>query len=216
MPFLKHTFLLLEQLTATGAPEPERAQPWSARVLDRLRIAAFVVEAAGRIQYLNSAGSELLERGDALRGARGRLTTALEHEASPFLERIARAASNVAACSGALLLGTQRGGPELHVTVSPLCGRGAVPGRALVLAAPLDVPRASTAELLRLSFGLTRGEARLLVRLAALLDLRQAAEAEQVSYETARTYFKRAAEKLGVRSQAGAIERVRQLALVRA
>jgi DNA-binding CsgD family transcriptional regulator len=85
-----------------------------------------------------------------------------------------------------------------------------------VLAAPLDVPRASTAELLRLSFGLTRGEARLLVRLAALLDLRQAAEAEQVSYETARTYFKRAAEKLGVRSQAGAIERVRQLALVRA
>ena len=116
----------------------------------------------------------------------------------------------MAGCSGALLVGS------LHVTVSPLGEHGAAPARALVFAAPLDMPPSSTAELLRLSFGLTRAEARLLVRLAALLNLRQAAEVERISYETARMYFKRAVEKLGVRSQAGAIERVRQLTLLRA
>jgi DNA-binding CsgD family transcriptional regulator/PAS domain-containing protein len=213
MPYLKHTFALLEQLG--GAAAQRDAQPWSARVLDRLRIAAFVVEAAGRIQYMNEAASELLERGDALRAVNGRLATALEHETRPLRERIARAASNIAACGGAVIVGTTGPRAELQLTVSPLADGALASRRALVLAAPADAPRASCAELLRRSFGLTRAEAGLIVRLGALLDLRQAADAERISYETARTYFKRSAEKLGVRSQAAAIERVRLLALIR-
>lgn len=214
MPYLRHTFRLLEQL---GRARPELADDtaWSARVLDRLGIAAFVVEAAGRLRHANRAADEVLRRGDVLCAKRGRITAIHGHETQRLLEQIARAASNVAACGGALVVGASEAEGGMHLTVSPLPGQGMSSGLALVLATPPAAASLSSVDVLRRSFGLTRAEARLIARLAAVLDLRQAADAEGIAYESARTYFKRAAGKLGVSSQTAAIERVRQIALIR-
>jgi len=71
-------FVLLEQLTPRtedAVIADARDAHWSARVLDSIHLAAFVVKATGHIRYLNRAAEQLLEQGKVLRQARGGLET---------------------------------------------------------------------------------------------------------------------------------------------
>ena len=218
MGLLARTFLVCEKLATTSWREradfgSDAPLAWSARVLDTIRLAAFVVDAEGRVEYTNEAASGLLDEGVGVEWAKGQLALAFEWQTRRLREIVAQAASCVEARGGALVVERSDGTPGPELIVTPLPAAGAGVGRALILAAPRAGTARTAVDVLQRSFGLTRAEARLTARLAEHFNLRDAASAEQISYETARTYFKRAAEKLGVRSQAAAIDRVRLLGI---
>lgn len=74
-------------------------------------------------------------------------------------------------------------------------------------------PRHSSLEtVLRNVYGMTAAEVRLVMRMEQGLRLRDAARAEQTSYETARTRLKIIFNKLSVRSQADLIRRLNEIA----
>ena len=218
MPYLKHVFLILERLAhvVAGSGTPEVGAPaWSTQVLDRICLGAFVVSSAARILHINRAGEELLQQGCLLRAVNGRIEAGTQHETKALRDLIAAAAGNIASRPGASYIGMDSHPPGLQVIAAPLPAGEGPAGSVLLLTSPPDLAARDISELLKRSFGLTNSEASLTVQLARLFNLREAAEVEQISYETARSYFKRAASKLGVQSQTGAIERVRALGLIR-
>jgi len=214
---LESAFLLLERpVRGAGAAVEVDAPtlPLPAKVLDRLRLAIFVVRDTAHICYLNHAAEQVLQRGNVLRKMHGRLETTVERHTKALHQLVDTATSNVAATSGALVMRAHGDTPGVQLIASLLPMEVTQPRHVLLLACSAPEPDRNSAGLLRRSYGLTAGEARLSMRLATLLNLRDAAAAERLSYETARTYFKRSASKLGVRSQAAVIECVRALALI--
>ncbi len=215
--FLKRTFRVLERLEglAVEGTEGRAVGDWSSRALDQLRFGVLVVDANRRVLHANRAAEEILttRRGLRRRGPR----IALEDGADDrrLGELIALAASNVTSQGGAIRVNQLEREELVHVVVVPHPGCGPTPNRALLLLIPGSVPVELPKMLLRNAWGLTPAEASLMVELSNRLDLREAAESEKISYQSARTYFKRAAEKLGVRTQAGAIRTVHQICVVR-
>ena len=208
MPYLRRTFLLLEKLR--GQLDAPATEPhWSRAVLDRLRMPAFVVDAAGRVAHQNPAADDALRACRMLQRIRGRLTSPRPDVARRLERLVGQAASNLAARGGAMRLDDDA---NVEIVITPLGATGG--GHALVVVVGQRDVRGAD-ELLRSGFGLTRAEARLAAQLADCMSLRDAAAAEGITYETARTYLKRATEKLGLRSQAAVIDRVRQLTVMR-
>jgi len=243
--FLRRAYALVKRFdTPAGVVSDEREAPWSRSVLDQLGLAALVVDADRRVEYRNRAAEELFRDGSHLRLRRQRLSLHHPPDQRRLAELVCIACSHVTSRGGTLRVfastaltsevvrvdsqskghaaGPHEGSArevaqtaELQLVVLPLAHAGPQPDRALILVPPRTLPKRQTLELLRSGFGLSPAEARLTVRLAELLDLRRAAEAESLSYETARTYLKRATDKLGVRSQAAVIRLVHDLSVSR-
>ncbi len=166
MPLLRQTFLLQEKLANRVQPS-SRVPSWQSEVLDRIRVGALVVDAAGRVLEHNRAADALLRRGDALRCRSGRLRLSTDFETELLHDRIARAASDVTVLGVVIGLHRSDGFRVGQLIVTPMVRVEASAKRALAWIVPFDLPTHDTSALLRESFGLTRAEAALTVELAA-------------------------------------------------
>lgn len=172
-------------------------------VLDRLQHGLVWLDAAGRVQHANRAARALLAGGRALKvDAAGRLRAEARRDAQ--LQRLLRAALEVAAAPAVLRLPGPTGVVDVHVTGLPERSPHALDGQVALLAILCDPARAPVQQpdMLRALYGMTGAEVRLTAELCAGTTLEQAAERFGVSMNTVRSQLRSAAGKAGVSRQA--------------
>lgn len=184
--------------------------------LDRLSIAALLMSDSGEVLFLNRAASAMLSDTEALsierapmRRGLGKLVTKL-----PAVSRaLASALSNAKQTDDVLhfssVIKVPTGNPGHSLTIqlsrvnpgSAFSADGQIPDVIAFLTdtkGPLDL----APELLCLSLGLTRAEARVAVAATAAHSIEQIAEGLSVGVNTVKTHLKRAYEKTGVSGRA--------------
>jgi DNA-binding NarL/FixJ family response regulator len=189
-----------------AAPGERRAADMGLLALDRLATAVVVVDGEGRVLHMNQAGGALVaERDgfavDASQICRG--TVARETQALHAAIRAQAAAGRDEAAITAVSLTRPSMRHALLVIVTPL-GADPVGGGnsvALFVADPARPP-ALDAEVVGRLYGLTGAESRLACALASGHDLADAAQALNITMESARTYLKRIFVKTDTRRQA--------------
>ena len=170
--------------------------------LDALTSAVFAIDRAGRLLFSNKLGEELIRQERWVRVLKGALVpdpTILG--ADRLAAEFHRASSGV----GSSILVTDSSGAEAHVSITPIppgLNRGfstAAPS-SLVWITPTAIQKDCAQAMARL-FDLTPAERRILDRLIAGEELRQAATLLRISIHTARTQLKSIFRKTGRRSQ---------------
>jgi DNA-binding CsgD family transcriptional regulator len=187
-----------------------------ADTLNGLSAGMFLVDAGGRIVHANAAGHGILNGGDVLRAAGGRLI-ASDSQVDNTLREIF-----VAAESGDAALGTQgtavsliAGDGQHHVAhVLPLTsGARRRAGTAYTAAAALFVRRAvmeqpSPPEVIARAYKLTPTELRVLLAIVEVGGGPEVAEALGVAESTVKTHLGRLFEKTGAARQADLVKLV--------
>lgn len=164
---------------------------------DRATCAMTLVDRCARLVYANRQASDLLCKEDGLRmradgtiEAKTPAETAALH-AALFTASTLRAPAH-GASTATLAVTRADGAQPLIASVCPVPGEMQPVGRSyaiLVIEEPVATAMPA-AEKIRLAFGLTASEARLAQRIGSGETLRDAAAAENVTYETARTRLK--------------------------
>jgi DNA-binding CsgD family transcriptional regulator len=177
-------------------------------VLDRMPVGVMFLDQAGRLVQANRSGARLFEAGGALRLEDGMIRAGHPLEDRRLARAIHAALDGWMHVTGAAAAVEipRPGGRPLSLISIPLARRSE--GRwfssrlsaALIVSDPDAAPLLSE-DWLRQRYGLTPREAALAQSLAAGLTLRRAAEANEVSYETARWYLKQVFQKTGVARQ---------------
>lgn len=209
-------FLLAEGIAEALAAREERlrakakdqAAGMGEAALDRLPVGVLVVDADGRVLFMNRRGAALCAAGDGLSLATGRRCHAsTPAETSALLRMAARAATEGE--SGALPLSRPSLKRPLSVLVSalPPARVGAEPAAILYVADPDDLPLAPPEQLAGL-LDLTPAEARIAHSLALGHSLEAAAALSGVTVSTARTYLKQVFVKTGTSRQAELVKLV--------
>jgi DNA-binding CsgD family transcriptional regulator len=174
-----------------------------ANALDSVSSAVFGMDAAGRVMFVNRLGQDLIRRERWVRISKGALAPV------PTLfgaDKLAAALRRVSTgMGGSLLVTDAQTGAQAKVSVSPISSDrdirlGISAPASLVWIIPIET-RKDTAQDLAKLFGLTPAELRILDKLIAGEDLRQAATALRVSIHTARGQLKSILRKTGRRSQ---------------
>lgn len=182
---------------------------FSEMALDAIPIGALLVNSDCTIRHANGRAKALLDEGDALMIARGKLAVR-DGENGEELERLVRAAATgeltkgLAAPRGALRLVRPKTGRFLQVTVVPVPRRNNIAGAghaALVFVSDPNEVSASRAGLMRQLYRLTPTESRLADYILEGLEVREAAERLRITFETARFHLKRVLAKTGTRRQ---------------
>lgn len=176
--------------------------------LDRLGVAALLVDADGRILSANRAAMALIEAGDGIAAPRGRL----QAKRPPLTERLlhmiaeaARTASGLGSHPGGALSLPRRDRRPLSALISPMWGEAfglgfPVPAALLFIRDPEQAAIGRPGDLKAL-FGLTDAEARLAAALAEGGSLDEIADSTGVSIHTLRTHLKRLMHKTDVTRQ---------------
>lgn len=177
-------------------------------VLDRIPVGVMFLDHMGQLVQANRKAAGLFEAGNVLRLEDGMIHAQRPLEARR-LARLIRAALHGWKDADDLPAAVEilrPGRRPLSVTAIPLTrhseGRWFSPrlAAALIVADP-DAEPLMSEEWLRRRYGLTPREAALTQSLASGLTLRRAAEANEVSYETARWYLKQVFQKTRVTRQ---------------
>ncbi len=176
---------------------------------DPTRGGLMLVLATGRVMFVDEGAARLLDEGDGLKVARGRLTGVKEREAlclSRLLLRAgvrgARSSAEAPPC-GAMKV--ERRGGSLHLIVMPpteATARTGIPHDAVVYLRNPAHPPASRALALQQLFALTPTESRLADLLLAGKIICEVADEMRITKETARYHLKHVFSKTGVRRQA--------------
>jgi len=203
-------------------------------LVDALALGVIILEGEGRVQSMNPAARQILDRGDALfiteQGAlRARGESRAQFDA---LVRHATLRKKLSACatSGAFGSGIGdraralpsmggrvdvrgRDGEALEISVAPLEERaetwgGSGGARALVLVSDGAGHAERTAQRLRGLYGLTRAESDVCALLLQGKDLREAAERRHIKVSTARSQLKQVLAKTGTRRQSELLRRL--------
>jgi DNA-binding CsgD family transcriptional regulator len=184
--------------------------------LNGLSAGMFLVDAGGRIVHANAAGHGILDAGDFLRGAGGRLA-ASDPQVDDALREIFVAAGN-----GDVALGirgvsvplTAGNGQHYVAHVLPLTsGARRRAGRAYTAAAALFVRKAvmeqpSPPEVIARAYKLTPSELRVLLAIVEVGGAPEVAEALGVAESTVKTHLGRLFEKTGATRQADLVKLV--------
>lgn len=205
-PFDRQEAGLLDRLAPTllrAAGLSLRLTDWrlhaEAQAWDALAIACFVVDASCRPLAMNERAEALLtNRGCGLLMLGGRISAASKSEADGLRLLVASACADAVGTvprSGEMLLrspATQRA--SLALTVAPFAGEAAgglpVPRAAMILVQDLTARQdGRLAERLRTLFGFTPKETELAVALLAGLSVKEHAQRQSVSFDTARTHL---------------------------
>lgn len=205
----------------------------SLAALEGLGAAALLVGAGGEIVFANRAALALLAEGDGLRlrslGGRNRWRLVAEHGATQAkidaaLRQAADADSLTAAhFSRAIPVPRPSGLAPYALQLSALPqgnafgagGGGAIP-RAILFVADSARPAALDGATLTHLFGLTAGEARLAEVLGAGMGLQEAADALEVSHNTAKSQLQQVYQKTGADNRARLMKLLMTLAQVKA
>lgn len=171
--------------------------------LDRLPFAALAVDKGFHAIFMNRTGAQLLSSAEVLRVDGGGICRAVNAAETAALHN---AIAATAADGESRVLGLNgRDDRRYSALVEPPQDGTADPAGgavALVFLREIDARSLPTADALRELFNLNPSEARLAHALASGLDIKEAAEAQDVTLSTARTYLKRLFQKTGVNRQA--------------
>jgi DNA-binding CsgD family transcriptional regulator len=180
-----------------------------ADTLDGLAAAMFLVDAQGRIMHANANGRAMLERGEPVRAANGRLLAA-DAAANASLQEVFAAAGGGDRPVGVKGIavpvaaddGTRHVAHVLPLTSGARRGAGtsyAAAAAVFVQKAGIELP--SPVELVAKLHGLTPGELRVLLGIVENDNIQQVAEALGLSQATVKTHLRRVYEKTGTRGQ---------------
>lgn len=180
-----------------------------AYTLDRLSVGIVYADAIGRVTYANTAGEDILRRGDGVKRGAGGVLAALDPAVTERLLALIRVAAGLipetaSADNGMIAIPRLDGLAALAVLVAPLPGALAPFGRpasraALFLRRPEDnpPPRPGLSAILNL----TRAESSVVELLAGGETLEGIAGQRQVSLVTVRNQVNSALQKTGARRQ---------------
>jgi DNA-binding CsgD family transcriptional regulator/PAS domain-containing protein len=185
-----------------------------------IQSALVLLDAAGRVVFVNAAAYSILNRGDGLYLSKTKLiTTQRSRESAKLIELIFKAiatAKGQGHFGGGAMPFPRPGKKPFHLLVSPLRSESAaLPGRAVVavfLSDPEMTP-VVPAEVLRMLFGLTPAEARLALSIFAGHSLSETAEMTCVSRETVKSQMASVLVKTGARRQSELVRLVARLPL---
>jgi DNA-binding CsgD family transcriptional regulator len=184
--------------------------------LNGLSAGMFLVDAGGRIVHANAAGHGILDAGDFLRGAGGRLA-ASDPQVDDTLREIFVAAGNgdgALGIRGIAVPMTAGNGQHYVAHVLPLTsGARRRAGRAYTAAAALFVRKAvleqpSPPEVIARAYKLTPSELRVLLAIVEVGGAPEVAEALGVAESTVKTHLGRLFEKTGAARQADLVKLV--------
>jgi len=181
------------------------------RLLDRLSVAAFVTDGAGRPRFMNARAAQLIARGDGLTIGNGMLTAAnpaTTRDLRALIAGIAYGGQNGAGARFVLARPSLR--PPLHATLMPAWrldpeANGSVAQGVALLVSEPDAPPAIDREALADTFRLTTREAEIAALLADGTELGEIAQALELGIGTVRNHLKRVFQKTGVGSQAALV-----------
>lgn len=175
--------------------------------LDRVPIAAMLVNERGCVRYGNRAAQAILQRNDGLAVDRQGCLTSANRDLRPMIAAACRTAAGCgSSAGGSILIERKNGGLPYTVSLSP--SRQTNPfsvarhSGAVVFIVDPESRRESIAEFLRRLYGLTPAEAALASLLAEGKDLNVACDELGIRRTTARTHLRHVTAKLGVRRQA--------------
>jgi DNA-binding CsgD family transcriptional regulator len=176
-------------------------------ICDHASCAAILVDRKARLIYANKPAEALFKRNDALqRRADGTV------EARSGAETVALQTAIAAACDAEfppenevrsrLRVTRASGAKPLIVSVCPVsAGLSSASLHAVVFIEDIWTPTIPSVERIRLAFGLTAAEARLISSLSEGLSLREAAGQIGIAYNTARAHLRSVLGKAGVTRQ---------------
>lgn len=173
-----------------------------------LEAAIVLLDAAGRVVFVNAAAHSILDQGDGLFIGKGnRLTTRRALELAKLMELISKAISTATgtdALGGGVMPFPRLGKRPLHLLVSPLRSVSAMSTRSAVVAIFLVDPEQNEtvpADVLRTLFGFSSAEARLALSVLGGNSLSETAELNRVSRETVKSQMSAVFAKTGTRRQ---------------
>jgi DNA-binding CsgD family transcriptional regulator len=191
-------------------------------VLDGLSVGLFLIDANGRIMHANTAGSDMLEAGDLLRSAGGRLFAGDVQVEQSLRETAAAAANGDEDAGGASIVVPLRArDDERYVAhMLPLAGGGARgrAGEAYAAAAALFVRKAelqypSPPEVIGKTYDLTPAELRVLLGIVEIGGVPEVAAAFGIADTTVKTHLGRLYAKTGTGRQADLVKLVAGFAM---
>ena len=186
-------------LAAAHLLNPAEGSELALESLDRLALAAFVVDEGGAVHDLNASARALLREARCVRIARSTL------QFDPAASHLAftgalRAATHLPLRSSLLVLADDASAAH-EVAVSPLKEEGALCGDALVVIAPSRPGEAGLLRRVRRLYDLTETEARVMVGLASGATVDDIATRHGVRASTVRAQIRSIFEKTGVNRQ---------------
>lgn len=197
---------------ALAASQPSRGQRLDigTEALDSLPYGVFVVDASGRVLFVNRFATDLVAQNAGLTIGHDRILRAYRPaDTQTLLNAIAlTTASDAEARERAMFVDRESGERPLSCVIQRFASDGVEAGRAAVFVT--DPERSPTVEpdVLAGLFDLTASESRLLSYLVASGRLEQAAEEANLTLSTARTYLKQIFAKTGTGRQGELIQMV--------
>jgi len=174
-----------------------------ATALDAVTLAVFAINRSGRLMFSNRLGEEMIHRAAWVRVWKGLLTPIHDvHAVDCFAAGLRRVSSGI---GSQFMVTNSRTGAEAQVSMTPIpsdvdLGFLTSTPSSLVWITPI-APRNDVGHDMARLFDLTPAERRVLDKLIAGEDLRQAATLLRISIHTARTQLKSIFRKTGRRSQ---------------
>jgi DNA-binding CsgD family transcriptional regulator len=174
-----------------------------ANALNAVTSAVFAVNRAGRLMFTNRLGEEMIRGATWVRVLRGLLAPVIEiHAADRFAAGLSRLSSGI---GSEFLVTDSVAGAEAQVSMMPIpadvdFGWVMANPSSLIWITPI-APRTDVGQNMARLFDLTPAERRILDKLMAGEDLRDAAASLRISIHTARTQLKSMFRKTGRRSQ---------------
>jgi DNA-binding CsgD family transcriptional regulator len=181
---------------------------------DALGVAIVTVGLDRRVRWANAAANRLLSRGDPIgTDASGRIGTMRGEVREAIDAAIAEAARGESAGKRTLNLRDQEGTPSFRLTLvvpSLTSWDRYFAGPCVVLIVETVGPPASPQEALRIVFGLTPSEARIVWAIADGARLADVADAQGIAIATARNHLKSIFAKMDVSRLAELVAKVRR------
>jgi DNA-binding CsgD family transcriptional regulator len=173
--------------------------------LDRLPEGWILLAPDASVLATNRSARQILERGDALRLAGGRLAASAEASRQRLRDLLARALDTGSAPTGGAIELASPLGESLHVVSSPLRNAHADADHSAAAVVFVSVPDAGgeqTVDQLRNVYGLTHAEGRVARRLAEGQRLSEISRDLGISINTVRGHLKQVFAKTGTHRQA--------------
>jgi DNA-binding CsgD family transcriptional regulator len=200
LPHLRRSIEVYSRLRRSRAQsEIDRA------LLDRIDVAAFVIDGLGRLSRANAAGAAMLDRGDGLERVGDRLRCAAATADGALQRALTEAARRGAARGGSdvVVVPRRSGGRPLMAFVT-----GLPAGGAAVLARDPERHGPHVEELLQRLFELTPTEARVAVRVASGERPSEVGAVLGMAVATVRTHLKKVFDKTSTTGQAQVVRLV--------
>jgi DNA-binding CsgD family transcriptional regulator/PAS domain-containing protein len=199
---IPHVQRALQLSTRIGRAETERSALIHA--LDRLREGVALVDASGRLLYVNRTGEDIFAEGAGLSISSMGLQTATAGDSAILRRLIARCVSGSAGGTIRLSRGKQRAQLSVLVTPMPRCAPwadGIRPAAILLITDP-DRNLRINGDVLQRNYGLTQAEVALALEILQGDGLSAAARRLGVCVTTARTHLAHVLDKTGTHRQA--------------